>query len=141
VSRHPANVRSLVAVSAPSSFEAIEFKWWTQQAMRDGLRGLQPGAGCRPGNPLLKKPRPVDAVRQLRSVPILFLHGTRDAIVGVEHSRRLYAAAAGPKKLELIAGGSHAEALFRDDPRGFVRLVTDWLGGTRSGPAAEPQPA
>ena len=126
LSRSKTSIQSLVAVSAPASFEEIEFKWWTSEAMRTGLDGLEPGAGCRPGNPLLKKEQPLANVSSLSPIPILFIHGTRDVIVGVEHSRRLYAAARQPKQLEIIEGGSHAEALFRDTPEDFGRLVEAW---------------
>ena len=135
VTRHLDQVHSLIAVSAPSSFEEIEFKFWTPEAMRTGVLGLEPGVGCRPGNLFLTKAQPLDSVQHLKGLPILFVHGTRDVIVGVDHSRRLYAAAAEPKRLEIIAGGSHAEALFRDDPERFTRLVQAWLNETLLNPA------
>ncbi len=127
LSRNHAQIESLVTVGAPCDFAAIEFQWWHPEAWRTGLRGLERGSGCRPGNLWLPKERPLDTVGKLGGVPKLFVHGTRDVIVGVEHSRRLYAAAPGPKRLEIIEGGSHAEALFRDDPDGFCALVNDWL--------------
>ena len=85
------------------------------------------GAGCRPGNPFLAKTRPVNVVAGLAGLPVLFIHGTRDVIVGVNHSRRLFAAARDPKRLDIIEGGSHAEALFRDDPERFTGIVCRWL--------------
>jgi len=130
VSQHQDAVQSLIAVSAPCAFEEIEFKWWTPEAMRTGLQGLEAGAGCRPGSLFLKKERPVDHIQHLAPMPSLFVHGTHDVIVGVEHSRRLYAAAREPKHLELIEGGSHAEALFRDDPSRFAQLVNAWFTKT-----------
>jgi pimeloyl-ACP methyl ester carboxylesterase len=136
-------VSGLIAVSAPCAFTDIELKWWTPEAMRTGLLGLAPGAGCRPGNPFLPKPRAIEAVARLGALPKLFLHGTRDAIVGVGHSRRLFAAAPEPKRLEIIEGGGHAEALFRDDPEGFCRLVRAWCGqrhGILEGSEASVQP-
>lgn len=126
VSRVREGVQSLIAVSAPCAFDAIAMRWWTPQAMRTGLQGLEPGSGCRPGPPWLPKPAPLACVPRLAPMPILFIHGARDAIVGVEHSQRLYAAAAEPKRLEILEGGSHAEALFRDDAEGFCRLVSRW---------------
>lgn len=134
VSRHPELVQSLIAVSGPSQFDRIEFQWWRLEAMRTGLAGCQRGAGCRPGNLWLPKERPVDRVRAISPVPTLFIHGTRDVIVGVEHSRRLFQAAGDPKRLEIIDGGSHAEALFRDAPEAFLRLVSGWIAQTL-GPA------
>ncbi|MDP3703839.1 MAG: alpha/beta fold hydrolase [Candidatus Omnitrophota bacterium] len=134
LSRQPEGVRSLIAVSGPSSFEEIEFQFWTPEAMRTGLQGCEPGSGCRPGNPLMKKERPVETVRAIRAIPKFFIHGTHDVIVGHPHSQRLYAAAPEPKRLELIEGGSHAEALFRDDPKGFLHLVEPWLTETLTAP-------
>ena len=126
LSRRPQAAHSLIAVSAPSAFEDIEFKFWTPEAMRTGILGLEAGAGCRPGSPLLTKERPVESVARVSGAPVLFIHGTHDVIVGVDHSRRLFAAAREPKRLEIIEQGSHAEALFRDDPEGFARLVNGW---------------
>ena len=129
-SRHPEQVRSLITVSDPAVLEEIEFKFWTPEAIRRGIEGLEPGAGCRPGSLFLEKGRPLDSVRRLAGLPILFIHGTRDVIVGLEHSRRLFAEAAEPKRLQIVEGGSHAEALFRDDPEGFVRMVRGWWAKT-----------
>lgn len=130
VSGNPAQVKTLIAVSPPSSFDDIEFKFWTPEAMRTGLKGMEAGAGCRPGNPLLKKARPIDTIRHIRDVPIYIIHGTKDVIIDVAHSRRLYPVAPEPKRLDIIEGGSHAEALFRDDPQGFLARVTTWLQQT-----------
>lgn len=126
IGRHPDRVRGLVAVSAPSSFEEIEFKFWTPEAMRTGMVGLERGSGCRPGNLLLKKQRPVETIREI-DAPLLIIHGTNDVIIDIAHSRRLFTAACAPKRLAIVEGGSHAEALFRDDPDGFIRLIQPWL--------------
>lgn len=130
VSRVRERVQSLVAVSAPCAFDAIRLKWWTPAAMRTGLHGLEPGCGCRPGPPWLPKPDALSCVPRLAPVPVLFVHGTRDPIIGVEHSRRLYAAASEPKRLGIVEGGGHAEALFRDGPEDFCRLVSGWWTDT-----------
>ena len=130
VSQQPEGVQTVVAVSGPAAFDDIEFKWWTPEAWRTGLDGCEAGVGCRPGNLLLKKLRPVEQIRRFRQLPLLIIHGTRDVIVGVEHCRRLYEAAPQPKGLEIIEGGSHAEALFRDDPERFTQLVIEWFSTT-----------
>jgi len=127
--RHPTWVQSVIAVSGPCVFEAIEFKWWTPEGMRTGLAGMEPGAGCRPGNLLLKKQRPLESVRRI-GAPILFVHGTNDPIVGFQHSRRLCDAAAEPKRLEVFEGGGHAEALFREAPERFTALIRGWCAQT-----------
>jgi pimeloyl-ACP methyl ester carboxylesterase len=126
VSRNRAGIRSLMLVSAPSAFEDIEFKWWTPEAIRGGWQGFEAGVGCRPGNPLIEKERPIDRVAALAGLPVYFVHGTRDKIVGVEHSRRLFAAACEPKEFTIVPGGSHAQTLFSDCPERFLRLVILW---------------
>ena len=130
VSRSPDQVGSMIAVSAPCAFREIEFRWWTPQAIRSGILGLEPGAGCRPQTLWLPKPRPIDHVARLSPIPVCFIHGTRDAIIDVRHSRRLHAAAGEPKRLEIIEGGSHAEALFRDAPDRFLALAGEWFSQT-----------
>jgi pimeloyl-ACP methyl ester carboxylesterase len=127
VSRRPGNVRCLIAVSAPAVFRDIEFKWWTPEAIRRGVLGLRPGAGCRPGSLWLKKEKPLERIARLASMPVLLIHGTRDMIVDAKHSRRLYAAAREPKRLEIIEQGSHAEAMFQDRPEEFVAMVSAWF--------------
>lgn len=140
-SRRPEKIHSLIAVSAPAVFEEIEFHWWTLEAMRAGIQGLEPGVGCRPGRLFLAKDRPIERIAGLSDTPVLFMHGTRDPIVGEGHSHRLYAAAKEPKRLEIIKGGGHAQMLFRDNPEGFLRFVNDWFRKTLPGPLAEAQPA
>jgi len=130
LSRDNDKIRSLVAVSAPCAFEEIEFKWWTPQAIRTGLQGLEPGAGCRLGNLFLKKARPIDSIRQLFGVSILLIHGTNDPIVHPRHSRKLYEAAPERKRLELIEGGGHAGELYRRNPTRFLAIVQPWLEAT-----------
>ena len=130
LARYRPGVRTLVTVGTPASFEAIEFKFWTPDALRTGLRGLEPGAGCRFGYPLLPKERPVENIAGLRGLPILVIHGARDAIVGCRHAERLYAAASPPKRLEIVPDGGHAEALFRERPAWFLELLGGWLRET-----------
>ncbi len=133
LSRNAQGISSIILVSGSSSFEQIEFKFWTPEAMRPGMTGLEAGSGCRPGNLLLKKAKPVEHIAKLTPIPVFMIHGTRDVIVGVAHSHRLYAAAAEPKRLQIINGGSHAEALFRDDPQGFLALIQPWYRDTLQG--------
>ncbi len=130
VGRYRDLVASLVAVSAPCVFRDIEFKFWTVEAIRNGIIGLEPGAGCRIGSPFLQKDCPLETVARLDGVPKLFIHGTRDVIVGIRHSHRLHEAAGEPKRLEMLEDGSHAEAMFRADPAGFSGLINAWLAQT-----------
>jgi len=121
---HQHTVQRLILVSAPSSFEEIEYKFWTPEAIRTGIRGLEPGAGCRPGNLWLKKERPSENIRKITGIPIVFIHGNHDPIVSHHHSERLYQMAHEPKKLIIVERGGHAEELYRVAPGEFISMVT-----------------
>ena len=60
-------------------------------------------------------------------MPVLFMHGTRDWLVPLQHSQQLCARAQEPKRLRLIEDGRHAEELFEQDPGGFVRRCVEWF--------------
>lgn len=130
VAGQDAGVEQVIAVSAPSDFKDIEFQVWKPRAIAAGIKAMEPGVGCRPGNPWLTKPRPMDRVHQVK-VPILFVHGTADDTTFARHSERLFAVANEPKQLIFIPGG-HAEALYRQDPAGFIALLEDWLQSVAS---------
>ena len=57
---------------------------------------------------------PASALPSVR-VPLVFVHGTHDQVIGIAHSERLYAAAAAPKRLLRAEGALHMEALMRAD--------------------------
>lgn len=121
---------SIVGVSTPMSFEEIEDRFWTPEALKTGLRGCESGAGFRPGNPLLPKTPPISTIGKLSPIPVLLIHGTRDPITFFRHSERLFDKAREPKQLELIDGGGHAEDLYRQNPTRFLGLVNVWLTTT-----------
>lgn len=124
------NIDSLVCVSSPMASEEVEFKWWTPDAIRLGIKGLEPGAGVRPGNPFLPKTRPIDVVSLISPTPILFVHGTEDPTVDLRHSRLLYEKAQEPKMLKIFENASHAEEIYRKYPKGFLSVVEDWFSRT-----------
>lgn len=55
---------------------------------------------------------PLAALARIR-VPLLFLHGTRDQVIGAAHSETLHAAASAPKELLRVDGATHMEAAMR----------------------------
>ena len=61
------------------------------------------------------------------TVPTLFLHGDRDRIVPLDHSRRLFERAANPAHFHVVEGGGHNDtylvggALYADVWRAFLR--------------------
>lgn len=50
--------------------------------------------------------RNIEHVAKIR-VPLLLVHGARDCLIPVHHSRQLYAAAHNPKKLAILPRGDH----------------------------------
>jgi len=124
------NIDSLVCVSSPMASEKIKFKWWTPSAIKLGLKGLERGAGVRPGNPYLKKIRPIDIVQDVMPTPVFFIHGDQDPTVDHSHSQQLYETAREPKKLKIFQRGSHAEELYRKHPRLFIQDVVEWFKAT-----------
>jgi dipeptidyl aminopeptidase/acylaminoacyl peptidase len=61
-----------------------------------------------------------------RTCPLLIIHGTEDTTVPTLVSRRIFAAASGPKKYVLARGARHD---FLDRREWLSRLVADWLIG------------
>jgi pimeloyl-ACP methyl ester carboxylesterase len=53
---------------------------------------------------------PADAAARIAPVPLLIVHGDRDAFFPVDHAEDLYAAARDPKDLWIVPGFGHAES-------------------------------
>lgn len=65
---------------------------------------------------------PVEAARAIRA-PVLLIHGAEDSDTPPEHSRRVFAALAGPKQLIIVPGAHHNESL-----RGKVwTAIQEWM--------------
>jgi pimeloyl-ACP methyl ester carboxylesterase len=75
---------------------------------------------------------PRTAATHLR-MPVLLIHGDADTETRPEHSRRVFDALAGPKRLILVAGAGHNDVLARE----WVWVeIERWLA--RIGPASPP---
>ncbi len=68
-------------------------------------------------------PRERDPVALLAhlDLPLLFVHGTADAVIPYKHTEQLFAAAHDPKRLIRVDGGEHMEALMRSRVQADVR--------------------
>jgi len=53
---------------------------------------------------------PVRAARTI-SIPVFLLHGSRDRETPPEHSRRIFDALAGPRRLQMVEGAGHNQSL------------------------------
>lgn len=60
------------------------------------------------------------------SLPVMVIHGSEDAILPVDQSRKLYNLLQGPKNLHVIEGSGHALHLDRKKDEVF-RLILKWI--------------
>ena len=128
---------SLIAVAAPTAFEAIENRWWMPSSLVTAWHNSGQWWRFRPGSLWLPKASSQEAIGHLAPTPTLFLHGTDDCIVHPRHSERLFAEARDPKRLEWFEGGAHAEDLFRQFPDRFTALMMHWFDETLSNPGRD----
>ncbi|MBN1914236.1 MAG: alpha/beta fold hydrolase [Candidatus Omnitrophica bacterium] len=124
-------VDSLICVSAPSNMARIDYRFWAIDLKNDAVYTLfnptgRIGKGVRPGPFWLAKERPIDNIGKI-TIPIMFIHGSRDWVIRQWHSEALYQKAGGIKKIIFIKNGPHAEYLMRDYPRQFVTEVKNWF--------------
>lgn len=127
-------VDSVIAVSAPYDFWQIDFHFWEPEMVKDLTLNFGPkgkGKGVRPGNPLLPKTKPIDAVAQrTHLVPILFIHGQDDWLIKPHHSDKLFEAAKDPREIARMPGVGHAEKIFDDQPDEFEGICIKWFQKT-----------
>ncbi len=82
---------------------------------------------------------PVAAAERIR-VPVLLIHGEQDVETPPSHSERVFAALRGPKRLLLLPGAGHNDAL-RDEVWNQVAAWLDGIGrlSVSGGPQGEPR--
>jgi pimeloyl-ACP methyl ester carboxylesterase len=72
-------------------------------------------------------------------VPVLLIHGDADIDTPPDHSRRIFAALNGPKRLILVPGGTHNSALrpevWREIDQWIDRVLSTPLPSSPSGRA------
>jgi len=109
-SEYRANVRAIVIDSAFSDYRRIvrdkaasffltwPFQWLLPQTVDNDFS-------------------PAASVHAVSPIPLLFIHGERDSVVPLEHSRRLYARAAQPKEIWVVPDAGHIQAVKNKDIR------------------------
>jgi len=126
-------VESMVLISCPSGFEAIDYRFWEPGMFSDLFDNIAcgwHGKGARCGNPFLAKERPIDSIGRIKDASILLIHGDRDWVIKPRHSEKLYAAASCSKKIEIIKGGFHAERLVQCHYELMKQMILDWFSQT-----------
>ena len=123
---HSDEAQSLVTISAPMAFDAIE----KHVSLRTtSLAMTEASWGMRSGNPFLPKTDPITQMDRL-TLPILFIHGQADTVVYPRHSQLLYELAAGPKQLLLIPGAGHAHELILSYLPDCAAALSRWFDQT-----------
>ena len=131
-STNPA-IDSIIAVSAPSHFWKINYRFWRKEMFNDltfNLSSKGRGKGVRPGNPFRDKTPPIAIVRDISPTPILFIHGGQDWLIKPIHSARLYERAKEPKQLYIMYDAGHAEKIFDNYPQEFEKVCVTWFRNT-----------
>jgi len=67
------------------------------------------------------------------NIPVLLLHGANDTDTAPDHSRRVFAALGGPKRLILVPGARHNESLRADVWNDIERWLDDVLASDKTG--------
>lgn len=126
------NVDGLIVVSSPVSFENIENRFLTKEALMSSMQKFGTHLfKLRPGPISKNKIRPVDVIERVSPIPILIIHGEKDPIIFKRHAEILYLKAKEPKRIIMIKDGLHAEDLYRQNPKDFINRCVEWLNGIR----------
>ena len=127
------SIDSLVAVSAPTEFERIEYRFWEMDVENDIFYNLTGegrfGKGVRPGPFWLKKDKPIHLVSKIKT-PIFYLHGESDWLIKPWHSEALYEKTKSQKRLKIIKNGPHAEYLIRKNKEETLESIRRWFEET-----------
>lgn len=123
------NADSIIAVAPPVSFRKIENRFWKKSTFIAAIKKyeLWKNPSIRPGNIFLKKPDPIDYVKNISPVPLLIVTGADDTIIYPWHSVKLYKDSGYPKKIFIFKDGLHAEQLYLKHRDTFMRLCTGWF--------------
>jgi len=126
-------IDSLAAVSGPTEFEKIEYRFWEMDPENDILYNLigegRVGKGVRPGPFWMKKDKPIELIDKVKC-PVMILHGEADWLIKPWHAQALYDRATAHKKLAIIPNGPHAEYLVRKNKDETVAAIRSWFEET-----------
>ncbi|MBD3380232.1 MAG: alpha/beta fold hydrolase [Candidatus Omnitrophica bacterium] len=120
LSRGNFGVESMVCVSAVCDLRRIDWRPWKIDWENDVMYAFcsaegRKGKGARIGPWWLEKPVPLESVSGTR-VPVHYIHGDSDPVVGPGHSAALMERTPAGGELSIIEGGPHAEYLLRKSP-------------------------
>ncbi len=123
------DINSLIAVSAPVSFNKIENHFFKKEAFIPSMKKFElwRSFSVRPGNILLKKINPIDVINEIKCAPVLFITGENDPTIHPWHSKRLYEKAQEKKSLSIFQDCFHAEDLYIKSQERFMNICNSWF--------------
>jgi pimeloyl-ACP methyl ester carboxylesterase len=126
------DVESIIAVSAPTDFLKIENHFLKKEAVIPTVKKFELGKSpsLRPGNIFLDKVKPIDVVSKIAPIPVLFISGDKDPIVHAHHAEELHDEAMMPKAIEVFEDGFHADDIYAQEEKKFIKVCKDWLEKT-----------
>ncbi len=123
------NADKLILVSPPTDFDKIENEMWKKEAFIPTFKKFQlrTWATIMPGEFWLYKTRPIDIISSISPTPILIIAGEKDPTIRPWHARKLYEVAHQPKQIILLKDSIHAEDIYLQDKKRFIKMCSDWL--------------
>ena len=98
------HIRALVVESAFSSYRGVTREKLASFWLTWPFQWL-------PGLTVDERFSPLRAIKSVSPIPTLIIHGDRDQIVPVHHGQRLYDEASEPKRLWIVPGADHIQAM------------------------------
>lgn len=122
------DVDSIIAVSAPTSFDNIENHFWSKEAVIPTLKKFEfdRWISIRPSLPFRDKVNSIDVIGEISPIPVYLIAGQKDKTVYPWHAYRLFHAAKEPKKVYVFQDTIHAEDIYLASPKTFVNSCYNW---------------
>lgn len=121
---------------ASYDYAGLHLSSWLGRTLFRPVASAVVRAGEKEGDFKAEEVSPEKAV-SARAFPILLICGTRDHTLPCRHSKRIYAAAKGPKQLWIVPGAPHAASL-GTAPAEFERRVVAFYGAIHTARRAFP---
>ena len=122
------DVDSVIAVSAPESFDTIENHVWKKEAYIPTFQKFELKRWCsiRPKLPFKKMVKSIDVIENISPIPVYLIAGENDKTVYPHHAHSLFEKAKDPKKITVFENKIHAEDIYISSPQTFVNSCYNW---------------
>lgn len=125
------NIDSLILISPFARVREVNIKFWRKEAFMSLEKNLKDKKRkVKIGNIFLPRQDPIDVIAQVSPIPVLFIHSTKDWVIDINHSQRLYKKAKEPKELLILESSQHAEHIYDQLPQRLINACKDWFSKT-----------